>query len=103
VQVSLTPLNTEGNWVPGIWSGSPAKTYERYIECPLDEGPLFAPVGGTSAVQIKAAIVKAFEGHVYGVQRRRRPQPADPRFDGLCAQPHHRDARQWCRAAVCGD
>ncbi|PSC75114.1 multiple epidermal growth factor-like domains 6 [Micractinium conductrix] len=67
-KVSLTPLNSEGNWVPGIWSGDATNTYQHYVECPRTEGPKLTPVGGASAVAvaIKAAIRAAIEGHVYG-------------------------------------
>lgn len=72
-QVSLTPLNAAGNWVPGIWTGAAnvANTYENYVECPRDVGTKIRPVDGTGAATsnaafIRAAIAKAFEGHVYG-------------------------------------
>ncbi|KAL4447462.1 hypothetical protein ABPG75_004681 [Micractinium tetrahymenae] len=64
-KVSLTPLNVAGNYVPAIWTGNPAKTYAKYVECPLVEGVKVTPAT-SSAANIRAALVKAFEGHVYG-------------------------------------
>ncbi|PSC75080.1 CRAL TRIO domain-containing [Micractinium conductrix] len=63
-QVSIEPLNSAGNYVNGVWSGFSAKMYEQFVECPTDEG-LAIPSAGTPTA-IKAAIVKALEGHVYG-------------------------------------
>lgn len=64
-QVALEPLNSAGIWVPAVWTGNGAETFENYLECPTKTGTIMSPESISSA-NVRTAIVKAFEGHVYG-------------------------------------
>ncbi|KAL4427921.1 hypothetical protein ABPG75_002010 [Micractinium tetrahymenae] len=64
-KVWLTPISSGCGWVPGIWTGDDPRTYDRYIQCPIDNTDALAPASGAD-YNLGAAIQTAFEGFVYG-------------------------------------
>lgn len=66
-QVSITPLDSAGAWIPSIWataSGVDTRMYQQFTECPLTTS-LELATDGTQA-DIQAKIVNTFGGFIYG-------------------------------------
>ncbi|PSC75222.1 serine threonine [Micractinium conductrix] len=80
-QVSLTPLQSSGSHVPGLWAADPDLIglgpiqNTKWIECPSEARPAiqattnFASITnpGQKLEAVRRAIIKAFAGHVYGL------------------------------------
>ena len=81
LQVSLTPLQSSGSHVPGLWAADPDLIglgpiqNTKWIECPSEARPAiqattnFASITnpGQKLEAVRRAIIKAFAGHVYGL------------------------------------
>lgn len=51
--------------MPGIWSGSAARTYKQFVSCPTAESAQVTPKDG-SPFEVSNAIGVAFNGFLYG-------------------------------------
>ena len=81
MQVSLTPLQSHGSFVPAMWSGQPdlmgQGTFQntQMVECPdkprapIQATTTFASITnpGQKLEAVRCAIIKAFASHVYGL------------------------------------
>lgn len=67
LQVSLTPLAADDNYVAAIWSSNEASTYRRFSVCPSS-----AQVGqnatDSSTAALRAATATAFKLAIYGTE-----------------------------------
>jgi len=67
VQVTLTPLQSSGTQVPGMWAGDQsALGYSRWIECPTTTSTAIPATGADKFEAVRQAIIKSFAGFVYG-------------------------------------
>lgn len=67
VQVTLTPLQSSGTQVPGMWAGDEsALGYKRWVECPTTTSTPIPATGADKFEAVRRAIIKSFAGFVYG-------------------------------------
>lgn len=67
VQVSLSPLAADDNYVPAIWSSNEASTYRRLSECPR-VAQVSQNATDSSAAALRAATAAAFKLAIYGIE-----------------------------------
>ena len=67
MQVTLTPLQSSGTQVPGIWAGNEALLgFTRWVECPTTTSTPIPATGVDKFEAVRQAIIKSFAGFVYG-------------------------------------